>query len=93
MPRSFDKDPDAILDYEFDWSKELRDGDTLAEATVTASAGLTVATDPPVTWTTTAVTYWLSGGVVGQSYPVTCHIVTTAGREDDRTVTVTVRER
>lgn len=93
MPRSFSKDPDAILDYEFDWSTWLTDGDTLADATITAPTGLTVATDPPVTVTSTAVTYWLEGGVVGQSYAVTCHIVTAAGREDDRTATVTIQEK
>ena len=89
MPRSFVKDPDAILDYEWDWSAWLG-VDTIASHTVTAATGLVVDTSEA---TTTAVTAWLSGGSVGQSYPVTCHVVTAAGREDDRTVTVTVMER
>lgn len=89
MPRSFVQDPAAVLDYEFDWSAWLG-ADTIATHTVTAAAGLTVDSS---TATTTAVTAWLSGGTVGESYAVTCHIVTAAGREDDRTVTVTVRER
>ena len=93
MPRSFDKDPDAVLDYEFDWSAWLTDGDTLATATITAPNGLTVAAAPPVTVTSTKVMYWLSGGVVGQSYAVTCHVVTAVGREEDRTATVTIRDK
>ena len=89
MARSFVKDPDAVLDYEWDWAAWLG-ADTIASHTVTASAGLTVDSTEA---TDTAVTVWLSGGTVGQTYSVTCHVVTAAGREDDRTVTVTVMER
>ena len=89
MARSFVKDPDAVLDYEWDWAAWLGT-DTIASHTVTAATGLTVDTSEA---TTTAVTAWLSGGSVGMSYAVTCHVVTAAGREDDRTVTVTVMER
>mgnify|MGYP003594344428 FL=1 len=89
MARSFVKDPDAVLDYEWDWSAWLGT-DTIASHTVTAATGLTVDTSEA---TSTAVTAWLSGGSVGMSYAVTCHVVTAAGREDDRTVTVTVMER
>ena len=89
MARSFVKDPDAVLDYEWDWAAWLGT-DTIASHTVTAATGLTVDTSEA---TDTAVTVWLSGGTVGQTYSVTCHVVTAAGREDDRTVTVTVMER
>ena len=89
MARNFVKDPDAVLDYEWDWSAWLGT-DTIASHTVTAATGLTVDSS---TATSTAVTAWLSGGSVGASYAVTCHVVTAAGREDDRTVTVTVMER
>ena len=89
MARSFVKDPNAVLDYEWDWSAWLGT-DTIASHTVTAATGLTVDSS---TATSTAVTAWLSGGSVGASYAVTCHVVTAAGREDDRTVTVTVMER
>mgnify|MGYP000916720124 FL=1 len=89
MARSFVKDPNAVLDYEWDWSAWLGT-DTIASHTVTAATGLTVDTSEA---TTTAVTAWLSGGSVGASYAVTCHVVTAAGREDDRTATVTIREK
>ena len=89
MARNFVKDPDAVLDYEWDWAAWLG-ADTIASHTVTAAMGLTVDTSEA---TTTAVTAWLSGGSVGASYAVTCHVVTAAGREDDRTATIAVQER
>ncbi len=89
MPQSFRKDPDAVLDYEWDWSSWLA-GDTIASFTVTVPTGLTLDSSSA---TASAVTAWLSGGEDAASYPVTCHVVTAAGREDDRTITVFVQER
>lgn len=37
-------------------------------------------------------TAWVSGGVAGQRYTVTNHIVTEDGREDDRSITITCKE-
>ena len=82
MPRSFRQDPAAMLDYVFDWSAWLA-GDTIESSTITAPVGVTVTSSA----TSTAVTVWVSGGTLGGVYPVTCHIVTAAGREDDRTLT------
>ena len=45
MPRNFTKDPDAVLDYEFDWSAWLGT-DTIATHTVTA-AEIAAAVCPP----------------------------------------------
>lgn len=93
MPRSFIKDPNAVLDYQFDYAGAkpwLTGSDTIASHTVTASAGITVDSTEA---TSTAVTVWLSGGIEGQTYSVTCHIVTAAGREDDRTMTFTMQPR
>lgn len=84
------KDPDAILDYSINWSSWLVTGDTIATSTWTAETGITVDSDSN---TTTAATVWLSGGTLGESYDVTNHIVTDAGREDDRTITILVREQ
>jgi len=89
MPRSFIKDPAAVLDYEWDWSAWLG-ADTIATHTVTAAAGLIVDSS---TATGTAVTAWLSGGSVGTSYAVACHITTAGGRIDDRTATIAVQEK
>lgn len=89
MPQTFMKDPDAVLDYSWDWSSWLGD-DAIQSAAVTAQDGLTVDSTQA---TSSAVTAWLSGGSDGASYAVVCHVVTAAGREDDRTLTVSVRER
>lgn len=84
------KDPDAILDYSINWSSWLVTGDTITTSTWTAEDGITIDDDSN---TTTATTVWLSGGTVGESYSVTNHIVTEDGREDDRTITILVREQ
>lgn len=64
--------------------------DIITEHGVNAAAGLTVDTH---LHTDTTVTAWLKGGTVYQVYPVTCHVKTAAGREDDRTIEITVMER
>lgn len=89
MVRNFIKDPDALLPYLWDWSEWLA-GDTITTHTVTATTGLTVSAHSQ---TDTAVTAWLDGGTAGQSYTVTCHIVTAAGLEDDRSIELTVAQR
>ena len=80
------KDPSGDLDYTVDWSLWLA-GDTISTATVTVPTGLTLGT---VSHTATAVTAWISGGTVGSSYTVEFEIVTTGGRTDSRSVTLSV---
>lgn len=89
MPQQFDHDPDAVLDYAIDWSAWL-DDDTIVTATWEADTGITIDSDDN---TTTLATVWLSGGTERVIYRVTNHIVTAAGREDDRTITLRVMER
>lgn len=85
------KDPQAKLDYGFDWSAWLQDGETIISQEVTvAEEGITIS---DVSSADGAVTFWLSGGVHGQWYHINCHIVTSAGREDDRTKSIQVIER
>lgn len=88
--RRFTKDPDAVLDYTWDWSDWLG-ADTITGApTVTVPSGITKTSQSN---TTTTVTAWLSGGTVGTTYDVICRIVTTGGRTDDRTIRIEVTER
>lgn len=101
------KDPDAVLDYKVDFAPEtngrigalsdwLQPGETLSSHTVTADSGITVDSSS-LTDTDTSVTVWLSGGTVGATsttvYSVVVHVVTSAGREDDRTFRVEMAER
>jgi hypothetical protein len=98
MPQNFDKDDDATLDYAIDWSEWLgpsavgTGSDSISLSTWEAEEGITIATDPAPSLSGQRTTVWLSGGTVGKSYDVTNHIVTVAGREDDRTIRIYVRE-
>jgi hypothetical protein len=101
MPSTVLKDPDAVLDYKFDWkastngtgdSDWLASGETISSRTVTVQTGLTKDSDS-LTDTNTSVTVWLSGGADDTDYTVECEIVTSASRTDQRTMIVQVRER
>ena len=99
------KSPDEVLDYTEDWYKGgagwLAPGETIASfgpgPIVSPPAGLTVTqsqiTAVPGAPANTAVTAWLSGGVIGTVYLVTVKIVTTAGRTGERSFQVGVSQR
>lgn len=86
---NWDKDPDAILDWKFDWSSWLAVSETIATSDFEVSPGLTVTTD---SHTNTNTTVWLSGGTPGV-YRVTNRITTNQGRTDDRSITIRVKDR
>lgn len=101
MADPFTKDPNAVLDYKFDWkaltngsgiSDWLANGETISTKTITASSGITVDSSA-LTDSNTSVTVWLSGGSAGSDYTVACKIVTSAGRTDERTITINCRDR
>ena len=89
MPKEFFKDPDAVLDYQVDWSDWLV-SDTINTSTWIVPTGIVNDSD---TNTTTAATIWLSGGTIGTNYSLVSRIVTAGGRTDDRTITIMVRGR
>lgn len=85
-------DPSAVLDYGWDWGTWLEDGRTIASHTVTADAGLTVGAvvaDGSTVKARIAATPAANGKVL----KVVCHIVDTAGQEDDRSHTILVTNR
>jgi len=86
---SYIKDPDSVLDYAIDWSAWL-DTDTITDSDWTATDGITVDSN---TFTDTVSTVWLSGGTAGDTYTVTCHITTAAGRQDARSIKIKCKER
>lgn len=86
---SFVKDPDATLDWKFDWTDWLASNETVTTHTIETD-GLTVDTSTEDSGT---VTVWLSGGTNGETVNVTCRITTDQGRTDDRTVRIAIRER
>lgn len=89
-------DPDADLDFQFDWSDWLDDDSSEAIAlsviTIDPSGELT-ATTPAVN--SGVVTFWLSGGVATKRYIVSCKITTNSSptREDERSITINCFER
>lgn len=85
---TIEKDPDAVLDYRWDWSAWL-DGDTITGHELIAD-GLTVASS---TTDGASVTAWISGGTLRATHEVTCRITTAAGRTDDRTMRLMITER
>lgn len=92
---SFTKDPDAVLDYVWDWTAWLA-GDTIATKTVTVTAAVGDLTPLAVdssTITGSTVVAWLSGGKVNTTYSVTCRVTTAGGRTEDRTSRFIVTER
>lgn len=94
---TIDKDPDAVLDYVFDWGLWLSDiGDTIASCDVIINDGATstLVLDAKSN-TTTMVTAWLSGGTAGTKVKVTCRITTsnTPSRIEDRSVYLKIKER
>lgn len=84
-------DPDAVLDYQYDWTDWLTDGDTITAATVTVETGDVVIDS--TAHDTQKVTVWVSGGTAGMTADLVCHVTTQEGREDDRTIRLYVANR
>lgn len=84
------KDANAVLDWEFDWSDWLDAGETISSHTMTVGTGLVKDSSAN---STTAVTVWLSGGTSGTTYTVTCRVVTSASRTDERSIAIAVTDR
>ena len=75
----FEKQPVEVLDFFFDFRNWLTSKqDTAASYTVTAQAGVVVASHNMTT--PGVVQVFMSGGVHGQRYKVTCDLVTAGAR-------------
>lgn len=87
------KDPDAKLDYSFNWDAWLQAGELIASYEITV-AGVTLETHSRSGAVCTA---WVSGGVAnpGEVATITCRITTDSvpPRTDHRTVYLKIRER
>lgn len=90
MTANFSKDPEAVLDYQLDWSSWLPAGDTIATSTWVVPVGITKNSD---TKDATTTTIWLSGGTEGTLYQLVNRVVTTEGRTEDQTVVVMITSR
>lgn len=86
------KDPDAVLDYQFDWSRYLQSGETIVTSTFIPVGSLTLelfneSVDGAFT------TFWARGGETGDVAKITNRVTTSQGRTDDDTGTLRIRPR
>lgn len=87
----YDKDPEARLDYTWDWTAWLETGETITAHTVAVTKGdVTLDGD---TEAAGVVTAWVTGGTAATIAWVTCHITTSDDREDERTLHLSIRDR
>ncbi len=88
------KDPNAVLDYGFNWRPEgeewLEEDETITSYVITVPTGIVKDSDSE---SDGVVTVWLSGGTAGENYKVACKITTSSGRTDERSVWIKVVER
>ena len=84
------KDPDAVLDYGFDWNNWLASSETIVSAVWTIPAGITKVSQVETDGYTTI---WLSGGTANTDYNLSCKMTSSDGRTDERTATIKVRNR
>lgn len=103
------KDPEAVLDYPWDWSEWLAGVDDTEEIVshtmliddaalpVTPPAGALVVDTSAISSGTGSLDVYVvpivSGGTIGTDYRLTCRIVTTSGLTEDRTRIIKVRAR
>lgn len=85
------KDPDAVLDYVFDWTDWLAPlADVIVSVEWVPSAGITVVSSSNTSATATA---FAAGGVVDAEEFLTCRITTAGGRTEDRTIRFSITQR
>ena len=88
---AFKKDPQAVLDYTFDWSPWLTPiADTIASVTWTTSGTLTKTSQSN---TSTTASAFVSGGTVDETETLTCRITTNGGRTDERSIQLKIVNR
>jgi hypothetical protein len=90
--KGFVKDPEATLDYTFDWSPWLGNDTITSSSWAINKSGLTIV-PASESFDDTTTTLFLTGGAEGEDYKVTNTITTNASRTDERTVEINVRHR
>lgn len=88
------KAPDAVLDYQVDWSEDYLSGDVLTDSR------WSVLPDDPGALQIVASTFdfgtasvQIGGGEAGKLYRLTNHVSTSASQEDSRSVIVRMEVR
>ena len=86
---TFEKDPQAVLDYSVDWTSFLESSEAITASQWTVPTGITLDLSGH---TSKVATAWLSGGTLGQSYELVNKITTSNDpvRIDERTIIISI---
>lgn len=88
------KDPDARIDFEFDWRTAYPDGQAVTASIWTVvpdeAGGIVV---PAAAHDLMQSTATLAGGIAGHVYRITNRVTMSDGQIDERSVTMRVEER
>ena len=87
--RKFTKQPNDVIDYDFDYGDWLVSGDDLQSAAITIDAGITL---DSYSVSADNVKVWISGGTDGETYLATCLATTEGGREKEAELKIRIRE-
>jgi hypothetical protein len=98
------KDPDAVLDYLWDWTEwlagvvDIQNSPELVPDVITSYEVFAYGSPVDITVGVLAqlggrIVAYLSGGTLGHTHPVTCRIHTAGGRTEDRTIYLKIRAR
>lgn len=91
--QTFIHDPQAKLDYSVDWTAWLAPGDAIDTSVwAVTPLGPTLSANS-VDVDGKIATIWFTGGTTGEKFVLTNHIITTDGREDDRSITIKLTQR
>jgi hypothetical protein len=90
--KGFIKDPDATLDYSFDWGPWLGGTDTVISSTWTVESGLSIVPASEA-FDDTTTTVFITGGAVGENYTLKNTITTNGSRTDERSIEIKIRNR
>jgi len=88
--KTFLKNPSAVLDYYWDWTDWLLEGDAIDEVAFASTDELVV---DSFIIAGGKITAFISGGDENTLGTVTCSIVTVEGREDSRVARFDIKTR
>lgn len=83
------KDPNEVVDYQFDWTHRLATGETILTSQFIKESGDVTLGSTNITGAVTTV--WISGGTTGTVSILTNRITTSGGRTWDESAKLRVR--
>ena len=90
MNPRFNKDPNAVLDYGFDWASWVSSGETISISSWSVSS-LNISSASVSSHT--AIVFVNSGGILNASHTLTNRITTSRGRIDERSLDIIILDR